>query len=103
VVIRYTDSPRPAVWQVNPGAHALISDGQPMAGAPDDPEDDGGDVAWSMVGTVPASLEVLAGRMKLNAAFRRKELTLLAQGQRTAPQSRLRSRPPRAHNRVKGD
>jgi hypothetical protein len=82
VVIRQPDSPRPAVWQVNPGAHALISDGQPTAGAPDDPEDDGGDVAWSMVGTVPASLEVLAGRMKLNAAFRRKELTeltLLAQ------------------------
>jgi len=73
VVIRQPNRPCLAVWQVNLGVPSLISDSQPAMDAPDDPGD-GGDVAWSMVGTVQAWLEVLAGRLNLSVALRRNEL-----------------------------
>jgi hypothetical protein len=74
VVIRQPNTPRPVVWRVNLGAQTLVDDSQPTATTPDDLGDNRWNAAWSMVGTVQAWLEVLAGRMNLSVALRRNEL-----------------------------
>jgi len=74
VVIREPHSPSPVAWRVNLGEHAVVSEDELSAVAPDDHGDDGGDSDWAMVGSLQAWLEVLAGRVNLSVALRRNEL-----------------------------
>jgi Sulfotransferase family len=74
VVVRQPNSGGSARWEVDLGTRAVVSGGQPTAAGPDDPDDDGGDADWSIVGTAQAWLEVLTGRLNLSAALRRCEL-----------------------------
>jgi hypothetical protein len=75
VAIRQPHSDSPVCWQVDLAARTLSNDASPAAVDKENGDDDDGvEVAWSIVGTARAWLELLDGRLNLSVALRRNEL-----------------------------